>query len=746
MLKHLLCCVALCVIAGTATAQSVQVSSYLTLSSLRSVRAVALDHTGRIWAATSGGVFVYTDQNTPVTEYRNIDAMLSLDATAIFFDPADSLIYVGGENGSLDIATANGKWTNITDISRASQYQRRTIRGFAKKGDTLFIASDLGVLLYNTKQQVFVETIDRIGRLQEKTAVNGIVILRDSIWVATDSGMAVAPLNVNTLRLPTVWSVYDTVSGLPTSKVSFITSAQSQLYVGCASQALVWTGSIFSSLVTTSQPVNGISISENQLYVSSSGGIVSVAQPIVISWSNELLGHSTIVKDGKVHFIGFIVGKGLEISNLDSLISVKINSPVSNQFARIALDNDGGLWVATDVEPPRAGEGVSYFDGTNWQNFNTSNTPQIQTRACYRVSAVADGSIWIGTWGKGAVQAKKVDGEIQFKLFNSQNSVLQGIAADPNYLLVADVAQDRQGNTWIVNEQSASVLAVKLNQDETSKSFPNCVDPGSTLFRSIAVDGAGNKWIGSVAGIGIVGFNERNVDISSDDVCNYIRTSNTQLPDNVINVLRIDKSGSLWIGTPKGVAVISAPSQLSNTTVPYVRRISLLSSAVVNDIYVDALNYKWVATSTGVFVLNEDGTQVLLSLSKSNAPLLDDNIRCIAVDDKTGLAYFGTSYGCTVARSSSIKPVADYNIEIHPQPFSPQLDNEVIINGLAADSDIRIMTTGGFLVTAFQTKGKQTTWDGTDTLGRTVPPGVYLIHATSATSGQSTIAKLMVRR
>ncbi len=218
------------------------------------------------------------------------------------------------------------------------------------------------------------------------------------------------------------------------------------------------------------------------------------------------------------------------------------------------------------------------------------------------------------------------------------------------------------------------------------------------------------------------------------------------MPDNVVNILRIDKNGALWIGTPKGVAVISSPSQLSNTVVPFVRRVSFLTTAVVNDIYVDALNYKWIATTTGVFVLNEDGTQVLLSLSKANAPLLDDNIRCVAVDDANGLAYLGTSFGCTVASTSSIKPVLTYDLSVRPQPFSPQTDNEVTIDGLAADSDIRIMTTSGILVMAFQSRGRQAVWDGTDTQGRPVPPGVYLIHATSATAGTSAIVKCMVRR
>ena len=204
--------------------------------------------------------------------------------------------------------------------------------------------------------------------------------------------------------------------------------------------------------------------------------------------------------------------------------------------------------------------------------------------------------------------------------------------------------------------------------------------------------------------------------------------------------------GQLWIGTAKGVAVIAAPTVVSNTTIPFVRRISALTSVVVNDIYVDALNYKWIATTNGVFVLNEDGTEVLAEITSTNAPLADGNIRSIVLDDRSGVVYLGTSFGCSVAQTSSIQPEQNFDLSFRPQPFSIDQDRELIIDGLAADADIRILTAGGFLVRALQARGRQAVWDGRDVQGRPVPPGIYLVQSSSATGGTSGVGKVMVRR
>src|SRR5690349_15685216 len=79
--------VALCALSSsTLFAQAVQFSDWRTFSSMRTVTAADVDSRGRIWAATSGGVFVYDQVADTTIEFRNIDALISLDVTALLCD------------------------------------------------------------------------------------------------------------------------------------------------------------------------------------------------------------------------------------------------------------------------------------------------------------------------------------------------------------------------------------------------------------------------------------------------------------------------------------------------------------------------------------------------------------------------------------------------------------------------------------------------------------------------------------
>ena len=714
------------------------------MSSLNTARDASIDTQGDLWVATTGGVFSVDKATDVITEYRNINALQSLDATSIHCG-SNGEVFVGGGDGALDILDANGTWVNITDIKRANEYPKRAVRDLLLYNDVLYIATDFGVVTFKASTRLFIETIDRIGTFQEKTRVNGVAIRHDSIWVATDSGVAVAPLNVSTLRLPSVWTVLDTASGVGKETASFIASSDNDLAIAIDKRVLKWNGVRFESIIEQPEVINGLTITSTRVIASTGAGVFDINGVIFVPWAAPLNGHLSYAADGNLNIIGFVRDRAVQMWNGTELTPVNLNSPITNQFARCAVDTKGGLWVATDVDPPRTGSGVMYYDGNTWTNYNVQSTPDMTTNACYRVSALSNGNVVVGTFGDGALVFTPSNDGFGITRYDETNSVLQGVSNSPDFVLVADAALDRYGATWYLNEQAVNQILVQQNTDGGMNAFPNCKDPQSNIFRCLAIDGSNTKWFGSFWGNGVIAYNDRNTSSTSDDVCNRVLISNSQLPDNVVSVLRMDKTGALWIGTAKGVAVIASPSSVSNSSVPYVRRISVLAAPVVNDIYVDALNYKWIATTGGVFVLNEDGTEVIATITRSNAPLLDDNVRCVAVDELTGRAYFGTTFGCTSVQTSSIRPSETFSLSVRPQPFSPQSGEQVIIDGLAEDADVRIVTTGGIMVQAIQARGRQAIWDGKDTMGRYAPTGVYVVIARSSTTKESAITKIVVK-
>ncbi len=81
----------------------VRLDNWQTYSSLKDIRGGVADSRGRIWAATSGGLFVYTPGTGDIQEFRNTNGLLTLDITAIQADTLHKKIYLGAFDGTIDI-------------------------------------------------------------------------------------------------------------------------------------------------------------------------------------------------------------------------------------------------------------------------------------------------------------------------------------------------------------------------------------------------------------------------------------------------------------------------------------------------------------------------------------------------------------------------------------------------------------------------------------------------------------------
>lgn len=730
-----------------ALAQSLLLSDWQTFSSMNAVRALAVDPEYRLWCATSGGVFVHDPNDGSTREFRNIEALSTLDVTAITADPSTGNVYVGGFDGSIDVASSAFRWRSIRDIRRATQYQRRRINDLVVHGRTLYIATDFGLVTYDVERRLFIETIDRIGSLQEKTPVTSICILRDSIWATTEGGLVVASLSGSTLRQPSAWHLMDASKGITTSGNRLVRSDGASVYVVAGTAVLRYNGNRFDTARSATSAVLSLSFMNGIGYLSLESGTYSLGGVPTAPWPGPLLGHTSYrTKNGSWELAGFVFGVGLvRMDASGATQTVVVNSPSIAQFNHVRVDGEGNLWAASYNPLSKLGQGATVYDGLTWRAVNTTTVPAITSNNIYRINTLRDGRVILGSWGRGAYEVT-ADGSVT-AIFDQQATQLRGIEADASFVLVGDAKLDRAGTLWMVNEQSGDRMLVSVDTEGQSYRYQNCTDTRSNYFRPMAIDAAGNKWLGGPGGDGLLAYNERSTpDDTRDDLCTAIRAAATNLPDNIVTSLALDNNGALWVGTAKGVGVITSPTTVSRTTIPFVRRVSALSAVQVNDIHVDALNYKWVATSAGVYVLNEDGTDVLATISASNSPLLNDNVQSVVVDERTGRAWFGMLEGLSSVQTQSLAPRPSFELACYPQPYRPTAGEPLIIDGLASDADIRILTPAGAMVNALQSRGRQALWDGRDTEGRTVPPGVYIVHVRSASSKQASVGKIIVTR
>ena len=78
-----------------------------------------------------------------------------------------------------------------------------------------------------------------------------------------------------------------------------------------------------------------------------------------------------------------------------------------------------------------------------------------------------------------------------------------------------------------------------------------------------------------------------------------------------VSALAIDKDDELWLATSSGVTIIRdtrhPTQQVSKVYYGAVRDLP------INTIAIDALNNKWLGTQKGVFVLSPDGNSLIAS-------------------------------------------------------------------------------------------------------------------------------------
>jgi ligand-binding sensor domain-containing protein len=746
--------VVLCFIFSYQLKSQFRLDNWKAYTSLIDVGSVSVDKNGNIWAGTSGGAFKYNPVNKNYEEFRNINAFLSNQITKIAVNPATDEIYAGTYEGYLEIFK-NGKWNHITDIKN-QKFPNSEIKSIVFKDNKAYIAGGFGLAVFDAVNLVFIETVRKYGNFSNNTPTNEVIIADNKLWVATDAGIASAPLDA-VLANPDSWTNYTMTDGLYDNKVLDIAWFRNNIYSLTANYIHKLENGKFSEWFNSVDPLNSIASTDGSDLYFSNSSVIMDKDTLAFNFTNpaSIKGFEAY-KDtnGNTVFIIYYKEKGIGIYKKDSLEVFIPSTVLTNNVRDLTVDIEGNLWVATDILI--SGRGFAKFDGKTWFNFDYHKYPYILGDNSYHRIAVNNfGKVAVSNYGKGLLVLEPKDFNYSFSLFNQTNSELRGVDNAPAFIVAGDVRFDNKGNIWVVNlgNTAAGPALVAFDKNLKSYGFENPQNRSARFFMSLGIDYSGTKWVGgsSPNGVGLMYFNEMGtLDNPDDDISGFITTSNVSaIPDNIHNSIEVDKSGFVWIGTPRGLAVIMNPSAILKPSSGDVTSLSIRSSRLlgeqnINDIMIDALNNKWIATSIGVWVLNADGSDTLAYINTSNSPLPTNEILALATDQNTGKIYFASKFGIYEATSLSVLPNTTYNINCYPQPFDLSKDEEMVIDGLAEFSEVRILTTNGELVKNYNTTSRKIIWDGRNKKGNLVSSGIYLIVTTSSSSKESSVQKVAV--
>ena len=718
-------------------------------TNLKDVRDVQILNTD-LWAVSGGGAFKYSTVDHTFKTLVKSDGLVGISLSAITNDN-NGKIWLGSSDGVINVYDpSSGNIKAILDIFNTEQTNKKINNLEVTDNDTIIASTDFGVSLIDADSYLFFDTFSKFGNFSPFTRVN-YAIKSGLIYVATDEGVAIQKPGATNLSAPESWNVYQTTEGLPSDKVYKVAKIGNEIIAATEKGMAIFSNGVWQQFIPelSNQITTDFAPLNNDLFIISRRTIFKYSSGILDTFytSSDSL-KNLDVQNG----IGIIAASntGLLYHNLiNSVTTLLPNGPAANQFPSLSTSSDGKLWSASGKDG--AGVGFYTYDGNEWENFNTSNTPALPRNDVYYVVGTSENTAYIGTWGSGALEVS--NGE--YRVFNRQNSGIQGIPENPDFLVITGFAKDSKGNLWILNHSAANKKNLSMLTPDNNWHHYNVPVIGSypiTYVRDLRTDQYDTKWFFTPEGKpGVYYFNEnKTYTDSSDDISGYV-TVNDGLNSNNISSLVVDTRGDIWVGSTAGINIISnvggvfssGKSSLNITSVFTVRQQSVTAIAV------DPLNQKWVGTTEGLLLLNSDGSRLLASFTSTNSALLSDNIESIAIDAKNGIVYVGTEQGLTSFETPYLKPLESFdNLFVYPNPFIVNDKSKLlVIDGLIKDCDIKILSITGNLVTEFSSPGGRTAyWDGTDQQGNVVNSGVYIIVAFDQEGNSVTTGKVAVLR
>ncbi len=748
MLKKLVVLTVLFVISSSLFSQN-STGGWNIYTSLREVKGVSLG-SNLVWAASSGGLFNFDPVNSSnIKKYTTLDGLGSNELTAVSTSSNGS-VWAGAFDGSISVLNISDQsWRQITDIYNSTEPSKR-INAFYEYNNLMFFASEFCIVKFNIPQFQFVDQpYTRFGNLTSPSPVYDIMVINDTLWAATKNGIAYANIN-NNLPIASIWSTFTTGNSiLKNNSINSVVYYDSRVFMGTDSGMVYFqngTLNTFAPLYNGNpivDPISKMTVSGGTMYFSvfsHDGGNRTNFRIFKVNLSNinnaELIETGTDVNSLKVNAAGDLligtVNNGVSVyrNNVNNYIIP--NGPYSNLQSSLIVDKSSNVWsVSGSLGDWTPRSGIYELNGDSWTNFTYNSNPILGNGCCGWVNVYPDrsGNVWVAGWGNGLV---KINGN-DVTRYDETNSVLQ-IAGGPGFVLTYGMDEDNSGNLWVLNNFVQNSLVNFTQQVSYPAPFGNV----TAFFTTLAIDNFNTKWMtlhpieGNVRGL--MYFNENTSPTGA-----LITYSQLGADVGQVNQVVTDMNGEVWIATNNGVIVIPNPEQVINNpgSVPTLFKMRIIENGIstpltenVLSIAVDALNNKWLGTiSDGILYLSPDGSTLLARYNTLNSPLIDDKILSIAVDNETGTAYFGSEKGIVSYKTIAVNPLAECDrIKVGPNPFVVPSGTSLKIDGLVAESTVKILSISGVLVAEFETPGGRIAeWDGKDLNGNYVSSGIYII-------------------
>ncbi len=318
----------------------------------------------------------------------------------------------------------------------------------------------------------------------------------------------------------------------------------------------------------------------------------------------------------------------------------------SNNVLSVASDGNGSIWFGTQ-------DGIAIFDGSNWEVMNTTTHPGLADNHVSSILLANNGDVWIGgdfgvskfngtAWttyktddGLGSNRITNLtevsNGDIWISDFNGA-SHYDGIAFTAYKAAdglpfggVEDIVETKNGD--IILATGLGGLAVYDGTDFTLITESESLVSNNTT--ALTVDASDNVWVGTAEGVSV--YSDKLVWQT-----NHTRMYIMPPPDtlNPVEDIVVDAKGNIWTGIYVDYLVsVGGVAMYDGTSWTSYDQTDGLVGPTVTALAVDERDNIWVATSSGVTRIGEEGASV------NN--LTKERLKVYPNPSRNGTIYFG---------------------------------------------------------------------------------------------------------
>ncbi|MBD0833946.1 type IX secretion system anionic LPS delivery protein PorZ [Aestuariibaculum suncheonense] len=740
----------------------------------------------KIYAASENAIFSLDTQTNQLEEITTINGLSGETISTIYYSDTYELLVVGYENGLIEIVFDNDENVlTIVDIIDKPTIPPTTKRINHLNGynNLVYISTSYGISVFDLARLEFGDTYF-IGDGGTQIQVNQTAVYQDYIYAACSGGNGIRKALTTSVNLID-FSNWQTVT---TGNFTGIESQLDNVYAVRSDKRLFkLDNSTLSELaVYPDQPLDLRSVNDD-LIVTTKNSV------FVYDTGFNLLSQSVVDLDNfPTEFTAATIGENYiyvgtknfgvlktEFLNPISFEEIHPEGPLLNTpFSLQATPN--GVWVTFgeytfDYNPyPLNSRGMSHLKGDEWINTPYSEVLGARCLNTITLNPLKGSQVFISSFFNGLLE---VNEEVATFLYNQDNSDLESLIlpSNPSYIDIrlGSTTFDNNGLLWTVTSRIKKPLKSYNPTTGQWKSydFSSIIrDPlnDNLGFTDITIESStGTKFIAGFPN-GIIGFNENN----GSQLLKSLKGEESNMPDDLVLALALDKRNQLWIGTYRGLRVLYNTSNFFDNDVQVDEIIieedgiakELLYQQYITDIKVDGSNNKWIGTTdSGIFYFSSDGQKTIYHFTTDNSPLPSNSIRDISIDDVNGVVYIATTRGLVSFQSGSSGALQTLeNAYAYPNPVRPGFDiveKKVKIKDISENVNIKITDIEGNLVAEGQSRTNQrysgynleidggtAYWNGKNLANNVVASGVYLVMLSDLDTYETKVLKIMVVR